>query len=91
MHSPTVQIQILDAAKRPDSVSKELEALMFAIYYSSLVSLSSSEVQEMFNESREILMKRYRRGIQQALVNAGILKTSSIIVLQAFMIFIVSH
>ncbi|KAH8817129.1 fungal-specific transcription factor domain-containing protein [Xylogone sp. PMI_703] len=90
LHVPTVQLQILDTTRNLAKVPKGLEALMFAIYHGAVISLDQNEVEEKFKESRSVLLKNYRIGIRQAFINAGILNTSNIIVLQAFVIFILS-
>jgi hypothetical protein len=70
-------------------VSPELEALMFAIYSSAFLSMSDEEARKLFDEPKATLLTRYRQAAQQALVNAGVLGTSELIVLQAFLLFIV--
>lgn len=47
------------------------------------------EVQKFFKESKSTLLARYRQCAEQALVNAGVLGTSELMVLQAFVLFIV--
>jgi hypothetical protein len=89
IHAPTVQQRILDAASDLESVSPELEALMFAIYSSAFLSMSDEEARKLFDEPKATLLTRYRQAAQQALVNAGVLGTSELIVLQAFLLFIV--
>lgn len=89
IHAPTLQQRILDASGDLGSVPEDLEALMFAIYCAALTSLDDSEVQRNFGEARTKLLAVHRQGAQKALVNAGLLKTSNMTVLQAFVIFIV--
>ncbi|KAL1963069.1 hypothetical protein VTN77DRAFT_8715 [Rasamsonia byssochlamydoides] len=90
IHAPTVQQRILDATSDLSSVPKELEALMFAIYSAALTALSDEEVTKIFGETKARFLARCRQGAQQALINAGILKTSDMVVLQAFVIFLLS-
>jgi hypothetical protein len=90
IHAPTIQQRILDATSDLKSVSPELEALMFAIYCSAFLSMSDEDVRKLFDEPKSTLLSRYRQAVQQALVNAGVLGTSELIVLQAFLLFIVS-
>lgn len=51
--------------------------------------MSDEEVRKLFDEPKSGLLSRYRQAAQQALVNAGVLGTSELIVLQAFLLFIV--
>jgi hypothetical protein len=89
-HAPTVQQQLLTAAADLTNVSKSMEVLMFAIYSSSVSSLSNEECLQMFGESKQILSARYQLGAQRALVNARFLKTTDLVVLQAYLLFLVS-
>lgn len=89
IHVPSLQQQILNAASDLGSVSPEMEALMFSIYSSALLSMQVDEVQKYFKESKSTLLAQYRQCAQQALVNAGVLGTSELMVLQAFILFIV--
>ena len=89
LHTPTAQQQILEATSDLAGISKEFEALMFCIYCLAVVSLSDKEVQNSFGEEKPVLLARYRRGAQLALAKAGILRTSSIVMLQAFLLYLV--
>lgn len=89
IHAPTVQQQILDAMSDLGKVSREIEALMFAIYCISLVSLPAEDVEKSFGESKKALLSKCRRGAQLAFKNASLLRTSSSVVLQAFMLYLV--
>ncbi|CAG8898804.1 unnamed protein product [Penicillium egyptiacum] len=88
IHAPTVQQQILDAMSDLLKVSRDVEALMFAIYCIALVSLQAEDVEKSFGESKKALLSKYRRGAQLAFKNASLLRTSSSVVLQAFMLYL---
>ncbi|KAH8694981.1 fungal-specific transcription factor domain-containing protein [Talaromyces proteolyticus] len=90
IHAPTLQQQILNATSDLSSISRPLEALMFAIYCAALLPMQDDEARKSFHESKSTLMARYRQAAQQALVNAGVLGTSDLMVLQAFLLFIIS-
>lgn len=89
IHVPTLQQQILEAMSDLPRASKELEALMFAIYCIALVSMEQGEVEKSFGESKKVLLSKYKKGAQQAFKNAALLRTSSLTVLQAFMLYLV--
>lgn len=89
VHVPTLQKRILDAASDLDSLSPELEAMMFAIYSTALLCMQDDDVEKYLQETKAVLVARYRQCTQQALVNAGVLGTSELMVLQAFIFFIV--
>ncbi|KGO75449.1 Transcription factor, fungi [Penicillium italicum] len=88
VHAPTVQQEILDAMSDLGKVSREIEALMFAIYCIALVSLQAEDVEKSFGESKKVLLSKCRRGAQLAFRNASLLRTSSSVVLQAFMLYL---
>ncbi len=88
-HAPTVQQLIIEASGSLDDVSKSMEALMFAIYSSAVTSLSNADCESMIGEAKSTLLARYQFGTQQALISAGFLKSSDLVVLQAFVLFLV--
>ncbi|KAJ6114970.1 hypothetical protein N7486_000748 [Penicillium sp. IBT 16267x] len=90
VHTPTLQPQILEATGDLPRIEKELEALMFAIYCIALVSLQADEVERSFGESRKKLLSSCRRGAQLALSKASFLRTSNLMVLQAFVLYLLS-
>lgn len=89
LHVPTAQPEILEATCDLAGISKEFEALMFSIYCIAVVSLNKKEAQDSFGEQKAVLLSRYRRSAQLALAKADILRTSSMVVLQAFVLFLV--
>ncbi|PLB48449.1 hypothetical protein P170DRAFT_511042 [Aspergillus steynii IBT 23096] len=90
LHAPVVQQQLLEAAGDLPTVSKEMEALMFSIYCISVISLSEDEVKRSYGESRATLISRYKRSAETALRNAGMLKTSNMMMLQALLLYLFS-
>jgi len=90
IHAPSVQYQILEATGDLANISKPVEALMFAIYAAAVNSLDNSECQSILGEPKSTLLARYFMATQQALIRAGFLKSSELVVLQAFTLFLVS-
>lgn len=84
-----MQQQILDAASDLVKVSKGLESLMFAIYHFAVTSSSSDYCESTFGEAKSTLLARYRFGTQRALIRVGYLRSSELVVLQAFVLFLV--
>ncbi|KAH6635561.1 fungal-specific transcription factor domain-containing protein [Chaetomium sp. MPI-SDFR-AT-0129] len=87
-HTPTLQSQIISASANPAKISKPLEALIFAIYFAAITSLTEEEVQSTFDEDRAILLGRYHNATQQALINAGFMRSPELEVLQAFFLYL---
>ncbi|KAF2968952.1 hypothetical protein GQX73_g4596 [Xylaria multiplex] len=86
-HTPTLQVQILEASRNLTKVSKSLEALMFAIYLMAITSLNDDEVEQMFNDTRSNLLTKYQHGTQQALFNAGFMRMPDLTILQAYLLY----
>jgi hypothetical protein len=91
LHTPTVQQRILDTSWDLDVCTKPFHALLFSIYLLAIVSLSPGDCQKYFGETRPTLLERYKTGAWQALMAARLFETRDLEVLQAFVLFIVSH
>ncbi|KAI9043284.1 putative C6 transcription factor [Aspergillus affinis] len=90
MHKPTVKQLFASAAQKPESLDKNSEALILAMYFVSIISLSTEECRAKFGEEREVLVGRYRFAVEQALAKANFLNTQHIMVLQAVVIFLIA-
>ena len=90
-HAPTVQQQVLDATADLDNVSKGVEALMFGIYTMAIASFPEFECVPIFGDTKETLLKRYQSGSRLALQRAGLLRSSDLTILQAYVLYLVSE
>lgn len=91
IHAPTLQQQILQASNNLHDLSRPMQALMFVIYTFAVTSMNDNECERMFpGETRNALIERWRYASQAALVAAGVVKTTDMVVLQAFTLFLVS-
>ncbi|KAK6360088.1 hypothetical protein TWF730_006242 [Orbilia blumenaviensis] len=88
VHHPSLAVRVMEYKDKPHTMPRNLEALMFSIYALTVSSLDSRQCQNLFQESRNDLLARYRFAAQHALKNAGTLKTTDLIVLQAFVFFL---
>lgn len=89
-HAPTIQKLVSAAASNLSGIPRDAEALMFAIYCVTIQSLSNEDCITVMGEFKDVLKQRYRSGAQYALLNANYLRTSNIMVLQAFTLLVVS-
>ncbi|OAL04622.1 hypothetical protein IQ06DRAFT_290674 [Phaeosphaeriaceae sp. SRC1lsM3a] len=89
LHVPTFEPVFFDAVAHPDKVTKGLESLLFAIYYGAVTSTTPEECMERWGEDRATLLNRYRFGLEQALARANFLYCDEIVILQAFVIFLI--
>lgn len=85
-----MQQLIIEASSNLVHISPGMEALMFAIYLSAVMSLQEDECQKLMGEPAPVLIQRFSLSTQQALVNARFLKSVDIFTLQAFVLFLVS-
>jgi hypothetical protein len=88
-HAPTVQQKVLDAADDLDNIPKSTEALLFSIYATAVMSIYDADCQKLFGEDKSVVLARFQSGCRLALRNAGYLKSSDIVVLQAFTLYLV--
>ncbi|KAJ5429235.1 hypothetical protein N7491_006251 [Penicillium cf. griseofulvum] len=87
-HMPTLTHVYWDAIASLDSLDKHTEALIFAIYYSSVVSLTPEQCLVILHETREAALERYRLAVQQALARGNLLNTQRMTMLQAAVLFL---
>ncbi|KAL5430514.1 hypothetical protein PMIN06_012527 [Paraphaeosphaeria minitans] len=89
LHIPTFEPVLAEAILNPDKISRSLEPLLFAIYYGAVTSMSPKECTEHCAEDRNTLLHRYRFGLEQALARANFLFCDEMIILQAFVVFLI--
>ena len=89
LHIPTVEPLVLQAAEQLDCISKGVETLMFATYFSVVVSLSPGACMEILGGEKSHLLCTYKFAMEQALTQARLLETEEMIVLQAFVIYLI--
>lgn len=89
LHLPTLEPTVLSSASHLPNLSRGFECLLFAIYYGATTSLGSNECFIRLGEDKEVLLSRYRFALEQALARANFLTTEELIVLQAFVIFLI--
>ncbi|KAK6535671.1 hypothetical protein TWF694_002124 [Orbilia ellipsospora] len=83
IHHPSLQEKVMVYKDKPQTMPRNMEALMFAIYSVTVLSLDNRQCQALFGELRDDLLAKYRYCSQAALKKAGTLKTTDIVVLQA--------
>ena len=89
LHVPTTEKLLEEAVENIDHVPKATEAMMFAVYFSAVISLTAEECKNLLQQDREIALKRYRFGVEQALAKTDFLGTQELVVLQAFTLFLI--
>jgi hypothetical protein len=89
LHIPTFEPVFFNAIAHLDTCSRGLEALLFVIYYGAVTSTTAEDCLERWGEDRTTLLSRYRVGLEQGLARANFLYCDEIVVLQAFVTFLV--
>ncbi|KAF4627641.1 hypothetical protein G7Y89_g10515 [Cudoniella acicularis] len=90
LHAPTVQQQILRSTSNLLGASPAVHALLFSIYSNALLSMRDNACLAALNADSLTLVSRYTKASQYALQKAGFLRTSDLVVLQAFVLHLVS-
>lgn len=90
VHVPSVQRQVVGVIRGRTSLDAPTECLMFAIYYSTVVSISGVECRNEFHEDKNVLLKRYRTGLERALSRVDFPQSVDLVALQAFVLYLVS-
>lgn len=88
-HTPSLQGRIIEAASNVKGINPTLEAVMFSIYCTSILSLMVEDCQTIFGSSKEDLLMRYQFGCQQALLNCGVLQSNDRDCLTALYLYLV--
>ena len=89
LHRPTARTILLKASSGTESLSKAAEALLFALYFGAVVSLDPAQCQSLLGETKETMVNRFRFATEQALARANFMNSSSLMVLQAFVFFLI--
>ncbi|KAI0969786.1 fungal-specific transcription factor domain-containing protein [Xylaria arbuscula] len=90
IHVPSVQPKLVEATTDPDSIPKNVEALLFSIYVMAVASLNEKECQQQLGCAKEEAYQRFSTGCRIALMRIGILKTYDLVVLQALLLYFFS-
>jgi len=78
------------AAKDPQTLLKGEQAFSFAIYFITILSLTEKECDKIIGDSKKSqLLDDFQSYIETALVTAGYITTSDLLVLQALLIYLV--
>lgn len=70
------------------SLSKGEEALLFAIYFSSVASMRTTDAETCFKTSKNAALIAYLSATEQALMRADFLTSTDLVTLQAFVLFL---
>ncbi|EEU45290.1 uncharacterized protein NECHADRAFT_13054, partial [Fusarium vanettenii 77-13-4] len=86
-HMPTTRRMYWDAVVS-DSLDRNTEALLFAIYYSAVISMDEDQCMSVTGLTRTSALDKYRFAFEQAMARANFLCTQSMTLLQAVVLFL---
>lgn len=87
-HVPSLSVWHGDAINSTAPLDKNAEALIFAIYYSAVLSMSPDQCIAVLGFPRDAAVQRYRFAAEQAIARADLLSTQSVVLLQAVVLLI---
>lgn len=90
VHVPSLQPAMEKAIANIERIPRGFEALMFAIYSMAVLSLTEDECRGILGEPRTMLLPRYVAATKGALSRARFMSSTSIVVLQALVLHILS-
>ncbi|KAI0204627.1 fungal-specific transcription factor domain-containing protein [Astrocystis sublimbata] len=89
LHVPAMTKIIKELGSDMSTITPGIEALMFAIYFAAITSMEHEEVVTKLDAKKMDLLARYRFATEQALARANCVTTSELVVLQAFVLFLI--
>ncbi|KAK7437342.1 C6 zinc finger protein [Colletotrichum acutatum] len=90
IHPPTLQQSVAEAAAGPGSLPHNIDALLFAVYSMSIVSMTDDECLAMLGSTCKAAFWRFSSGVRASLLQAQFLKSHDLTTLQALVLHIMS-
>ncbi|KAK4462135.1 fungal-specific transcription factor domain-containing protein [Cladorrhinum samala] len=90
IHVPSLQPYLAEAVNGPQTLPKNVEALLFSIFVMAAVSLTPEECHGILGYSRAEALHRYSTGVRLCLIRMGFLKSHDLVTLQAIVIYLIS-
>jgi hypothetical protein len=91
LHKPTVQLiitRIIESSETLQRLDRATEALVFAVYFSAVTSMTDDELVESLGGNKKIITAKYRQAAEDALMNANFLNTQEVLTLQSFILYL---
>ncbi|KAE8389096.1 fungal-specific transcription factor domain-containing protein [Aspergillus alliaceus] len=88
LHIPSVQVIIYSALNNPISTAKDVEGLLFAIFFAAVTSLPAPDAAHLLGVQKSQALGAYRVGLEHALSMANFLESPSVTSLQAITIYL---
>jgi hypothetical protein len=88
LHTPLAGTAVEKAIRNCTSFAPSEEALLFAVYFASILSMPAEDISALLGMEKAAAIKTYRAATEHALMRANFLVTSDLAVLQAFVLFL---
>ncbi|KAH6704101.1 hypothetical protein BKA61DRAFT_617863 [Leptodontidium sp. MPI-SDFR-AT-0119] len=88
LHRLSTEAILRKAMHDTTSLNKGQEALLFAIYFSSISSMTAADAENCFKMPKHAALMAYRSVTEQMLMRADFLTTSDLTTFQAFVLFL---
>ncbi|GLA09616.1 hypothetical protein AnigIFM60653_011947 [Aspergillus niger] len=89
VHRPSLE-QLLAQANKPEVVIDEAnKALLFAVYFSAVISMTSAQCLDKLGEQQEKAIRRYRFAVEQALTRADFMNSPNMTLLQSAVLYLI--
>jgi hypothetical protein len=89
LHIPTAEVDIFTAINEPRAVSKDIIALLHAVYFAAVTSMDAEDVFKMLGMSSMSALEKVRNQFHKALAEADALENPTVTLLQALAIYLV--
>ncbi|OJJ05813.1 hypothetical protein ASPVEDRAFT_75073 [Aspergillus versicolor CBS 583.65] len=86
-HKPTIHALISNSSSG-SSIDRASEAIVFAIYFAAITSMSPEQCSKDLGQDRPLLIQHYRFATQQALARANFMQSQTLPLLQAATLFL---
>ena len=91
LHQPSVYRYLIEQSAQLDCSPgpRGWEALKFAMFYTTVTSMTHEECTHELHEEKDALVSRFRRGTESALARADFINTEELSTLQALVLYLV--
>lgn len=90
LHIPSTATMLETVSTQPEKASKAEECLLFAIYHFAVYSIAEAECEQHLGRPRAALLEEYHACARQSLINANFLRTTEMMILQAYILYLLS-
>jgi hypothetical protein len=91
LHVPTAQLAVFTGMNDPYKSNPDINSLLFAVYFSTLISLEPVEVKRLLGQDKATAMGRFKLGLEKSLVESNFCERPKLMTLEALALFLVRN